>query len=82
MRSQEAGGGPEPSSGVPAQGLHSEAGPQIPLSHSTCFLHPLPVLHFAGQGPPQSTSLSPPFWIPSLQVSEWSGLGWSERGTR
>jgi hypothetical protein len=37
-----------------------------PLEQSAAMLHVLPVAHLVAQLPPQSTSVSVPFLIPSL----------------
>jgi hypothetical protein len=51
---------------------------QTPLAQSVAVAQRLPSAHFAHVGPPQSTSVSLPFWTPSLQVGAggcWSGGG-------
>jgi hypothetical protein len=42
---------------------------QIPLRQSEFARHCLPLAHFGQTGPPQSTSVSWPFLIPSVQVA-------------
>jgi hypothetical protein len=45
---------------------------QKAVAQSARLLHRWPILQRGQSGPPQSTSLSLPFWIPSLQVA---GIG-------
>jgi hypothetical protein len=48
---------------------------QMPLAQSPPLPQRLPWPQPA-QGPPQSRSLSPPFWTPSLQVAAWQTPPW------
>ncbi|WP_245557729.1 hypothetical protein [Deinococcus apachensis] len=43
---------------------------QMPLTQSELTLHCLPAAHFGQFGPPQSTSVSDPFFTPSVQVGD------------
>ncbi len=45
-----------------------------PLWQSAPVLQSLPVAHPVGQEPPQSVSVSLPFFTPSLQVGSWQVL--------
>jgi hypothetical protein len=44
---------------------------QSRLTQSVLELHPPPVPQGAQFGPPQSTPVSPSFWMPSEQESAW-----------
>jgi hypothetical protein len=56
-----------PSLHVGAGAAHTPA-VQTPLRQSFAPAQPLPSAHLGQFGPPQSTSVSPSFWIPSLHV--------------
>jgi hypothetical protein len=55
------------------EGSHKAQVPlvQTPLVQSAPTLQCLPVAQVAQTGPPQSTSVSPPFFTPSLHVGAW-----------
>ena len=61
-------------SGEMHAGTHSGGGVQTPfvhdkpISHSVLVLQPWPAGHLFGQEPPQSTPVSIPFFIPSVQL--------------
>jgi hypothetical protein len=44
------------------------SGLQAPETQSVCTAHPWPEAHRFGQVPPQSTSVSDPFFTPSVQL--------------
>ena len=46
---------------------------QLPLVQSLFAWHPCPLAH-VGQVPPQSTSVSLPFWMPSVHVGGAHGV--------